>query len=177
MKEVILNSDKLDKSEINETAVRVKALLINKNNEIILGYCFNTYQFIGGHQEGDESLEECLKREIREETGIQINESKMTPFMKITHYTKNYRDNGLNRENIIYYYVIYTNEEVDNKNIDYDEWEVKGDFEIRRVNLNDIEQVLKNSIPDNPLNPLIVEEMLEVLVYYKNEYVKTLTRE
>ena len=51
-----------------------------------------------------------------------------------------------------------------------DDWEKEGNYIIKTIPLNDIEKVLKNSIPDNPINSIIVEEMIEVLNEYKKSY-------
>ena len=167
MKTIIYNHDNLKKEEIDETVIRVKALIINSYNEILLGYAHKTYQFPGGHLEENESLEEGLKREIKEETGIEIKENNLKPFEKITYYSRNYRNTGLNRENEIYFYIINTDEKVNMNNSNLDDWEKAGNYKTKYVSLNNIEQVLVDSIPDNQINEIIVEEMLEVLNEYK----------
>ncbi len=168
MKQIVYNHDNLNENDIDETVIRVKALLINSNNEIALGYCHKTYQFPGGHLEENETLEEGLKREVKEETGIDIKETNLKPFEKITYYSKNYRDTGLNRKNEIYYFSIKIDEKANMNNANLDDWETEGNYKIEYINLDNVEQVLTNSIPDNPINKIIVEEMLEVL----NEYEK-----
>ncbi len=170
MKEVIYNKQKLTDKDIDETVTRLKALIINSKNEILLGYAHKTYQFPGGHLEKNETLEEGLKREVQEETGIIIKEENLKPFEKITYYTSNYRNTGLNRKNEIYYYVIKTDEKVNINNMSLDEWEKEGNYTIKQIPLNKIEKVLKNSIKDNSINEIIVEEMLEVLNEYKKNY-------
>ncbi len=168
MKEIIINTDGVTDNEEYDTAVRVKALMVNDKNEILLGFAFNTYQFIGGHINPDEDLFQGLIREIREETGIEISKDEYkNPFMKIIHYSKNYRNSGKSRENIIYYFDIPWDKEVNIENIAYDEWEEKGNFEVRKVKLDDLEELLLKHISDNELNPLIVDEMLDVLKEYK----------
>ena len=72
MKEIVFNHDNLEESDIDEVVVRTKALLINDKEEITLGYSHKTYQFPGGHLEENESLEECLIRELKEESGIDL---------------------------------------------------------------------------------------------------------
>ena len=170
MKEIVFNHDNLEESDIDEVVVRTKALLINDKDEITLGYSHKTYQFPGGHLEENESLEECLIRELKEESGIELKEIKNKPFVKIVYYTKNYRNSGKNRKNEIYYYVIKTNKKYDLNNISLDEWEKDGNFTIKVIPLKDLNQILIDSIPDNPMNEIIVEEMLTVL----DEYRRTL---
>ena len=71
MKEIIYNDDNLLESDITEVVVRTKALIINDNN-IYLGYADNIYQFPGGHLEANETINECLRREVMEEVGIKV---------------------------------------------------------------------------------------------------------
>ena len=162
MKEIIYNKENLTDKDVDETVIRVKALIVNSKNEILLGYCHKTYQFPGGHIEENEDLEEGLKREVKEEN--------LKPYEKIIYYTSNYRNTGLNRKNEIYYYVVKTDEPVNINNMNLDDWEKEGNYIIKTIPLNDIEKVLKNSIPDNPINSIIVEEMIEVLNEYKKSY-------
>ena len=163
MKEIFYNHDNLGKEEIDETVIRVKALLINSNNEILLGYSNKTYQFPGGHLEDNESLVQGLKREIKEETGIVLDNDNYKPFMKITYYNKNYRNTNKNKENIIYYYEIRTDKEPDINNTNLDINEIKGNYVIKKISLDKLNDVLIQSIPDNEINKIIVEEMLSVL--------------
>lgn len=72
MKEVIYNYDNLKENEVDEVVIRCKGVIVNDDNEIMLGFSHNTYQFPGGHLEDGETLLDCLKREIKEETGIKL---------------------------------------------------------------------------------------------------------
>ena len=98
MKEILYNYDNLNLKDIDEVVTRTKGLIINSNNEITLGYSHKTYQSSGGHLEEGETLEECLLREIEEETGIKMNDAKLKLFEKITYYNKNYHGTGKNRK-------------------------------------------------------------------------------
>ena len=166
MKEILYNYDNLTLEDIDETVVRTKALLINSNNEITLGYCHKTYQFPGGHLEEGESLTDCVLREIEEETGIRLEDAEMKPFEKITYYSKNYHKSGKNRKNEIYYYIVKTDAKFDMDKSNLDEGEKDGEYTVKVISLDNVEQVLIDSIPDNPMNEIIVGEMLEILKEY-----------
>lgn len=73
MKRFITNVDNLKDSDITEVVKRVKVLLINSKNEILLGYSHNMYQFPGGHVEKGEPLTNTVNREVLEETGIELD--------------------------------------------------------------------------------------------------------
>ena len=166
MKEVLYNYDNLTLDDIDEVVIRTKGLIINDNDEITLGYSNGTYQFPGGHLEDGEKLEECILREIKEETGIEIKDAKMKSFEKITHYTKNYHNTGINRKNEIYYYIVRTNTKFDMNNASLDEREKECGFTVKTIPLKDFENTLIKSIPDNPRNEVIVEEMLDAYKEY-----------
>ena len=157
MKEILYNYDNLNLEEIDEVVTRTKGLIINSSNEITLGYSHKTYQFPGGHLEDGETLEECLLREIEEETGIEIHDAELKPFEKITYYNKNYHGSGKNRKNDIYYYIIKTNAKFDMGNAKLDIGEKEGNFTVKTLPIKNIEQILIDSIPDNPRNKVIVE--------------------
>jgi 8-oxo-dGTP pyrophosphatase MutT (NUDIX family) len=166
MKEVLYNYDNLTIDDIDEVIVRTKGLIINDNDEITLGYCDGTYQFPGGHLEENEKLSDCLLREIKEETGIEIKDAKMKPFQKITHYTKNYHNSGKNRQNEIYYYIVRTNTKFDLDNTSFDEEEQRKGFTVKTIPLSSLEKTLNDSVIEKPKNAVIVEEMLDVYKEY-----------
>ena len=168
MKEIIYNEDNLKEEDIDELVIRTKGLIINSKNEISLGYSHGTYQFTGGHLEEGESLEECLVREIKEETGIILKDYSMNPFYKTVYYTKNYHNSGKNRKNEIYFYIIKTDEVADMSNSNLDDWEKSGNYEVRLIPLDEVKNVLNSTLNDNPINEVIYKEMLNVLNEYKN---------
>ena len=85
-------------------------MLINLNNEILMCYSngLSHFEFPVGHLEKNETLEECLIREILEETGIDISTENKIPFYNIKYYCKNYKNSNKNRLVQIYYYIVYT---------------------------------------------------------------------
>lgn len=59
--------------------ISVAAAIIEKDGQILItqrrqgGYWGGFWEFPGGKQRADESLEKCLQREIREELGVEIS--------------------------------------------------------------------------------------------------------
>ena len=72
MKVVTLNPNKLTMDDIDREQHRVKVLLFNSKDEILLCKINGVYNFIGGHIEENETVLETAQREIKEETGISM---------------------------------------------------------------------------------------------------------
>ncbi len=169
MKEIIYNYDCLDDKDITELVIRTKALIINNNN-ILLGNENNIYQFPGGHLEENETFEECLKREVLEETGIEIdNDEIKRPFMKVTFKNKDWPEKGKNRKCEIYYYVIQTNKEPNLDKVNYTEHEKEGNFKVDKVPLDKSVNIIEKNIPNNEKNRVIAPDMIEAIKEYLHQ--------
>ena len=167
MKTIEINENEKD-IKIDEVIIRTKALLINDNDEILLGYANGVYQFPGGHLREGETINECLKRELKEETGMDIDITNLNPFLKLAHNYENYNDSNKNRRNEIYYYYIKNDLNYNLNETNYDAYEKLLDYKLKRFSLKDVKHVLINSVNDNPINKYIVEEMLIALNEYDN---------
>ncbi len=169
MKEIITNIDKLKEEEMTEIKRKVKLLLINSNKEIMLAYSNNEYQFPGGTNEENEKLIETVNREIEEETGIILNLEKLEPFACAKGYYKNWPEKGKNRKIEIYYYEIITDEQPKLDKLKLTEKEKNGDFELRFVSLDKVEEELINNVKIFGDPHSITKEMLELFKIYKNK--------
>lgn len=166
MKEIIYNYDYLKDEDITETVIRMKALIINNKN-IILGNENNIYQFPGGHLEDNETFEECLKREVLEETGIEIDNNEIKrPFMKVTYLNKDWPEIGKNRKAEIYYYLIETIKNPDMSKVNYTEHEKQGNFKIESIPLNESIKIIEVNIPNNEKNKVIAPDMIMAISEY-----------
>lgn len=166
MKEIIYNYDNLKENDITEVVIRMKALIINKD-DIILGNENGILQFPGGHLEEGERFEECLKREIMEETGIEITTDEIErPFMKVTYLNKDWPEINKNRKSEIYYYIIKTNKEPDVTKVNYTEHEKQGNFKIEKISLNSSVEIIRNNIPSNEKNKVIAPDMITAIEEY-----------
>ena len=165
MKKMFINENNLSFDQIDEEVIRVKVLIINSNNEILLGHAKGTYQFIGGHMELGETFDDAINREVKEESGIELVVRNAIPFLLRETYIKNYMDSGKNRCNKIYYFTVMTDKEVDVNNTNYTDDEQSGNFCVRKVKLSDV----RKTILDNNVNSKykdIAYEMLDALDIY-----------
>ena len=109
MKEIVINDHHLTDDDIEMKVVRVKALILNSKGKILLAHNNNTYQFPGGHKDDDEEMDDCIIREIKEETGMDLEVTER-PFLCIETYDNDYFGTGKKVLNIIYYYRFFTDE-------------------------------------------------------------------
>lgn len=169
MKETIYNYDYLKDEDITEVVIRTKGLIVNSKN-IILGNENNIYQFPGGHLEKNETFEECLKREVLEETGIEIDDSEIKRlFMKVTYLNKDWPSIGRNRKSEIYYYLIETSKNPDMSKVKYTEHERQGNFKIESIPLSESISIIKNNISKNEKNKVIAPDMIMAITEYLHQ--------
>jgi 8-oxo-dGTP pyrophosphatase MutT (NUDIX family) len=168
MKEFIINDDNLKEEDVEMKVVRVKALILNSKGSILLAFNNNTYQFPGGHVDDDETIDECMKREIKEEVGIDVEVND--PFLSIETYDANYFGTGKKVLNTIYYYRIFTDLEPDFSKTKYDELELQTDFNLFYVDFSNLENFLVSKIDSNEIDPKIAREMIHVVKEYKKIY-------
>ncbi len=89
---------------MTETSDRPKVgigIMVFKDGKVLLGkrkssHGTGEYAWPGGHMEYMESFEECAKREVREETGVEIKNVRFLRLMNLKTYApKHYVDIGL----------------------------------------------------------------------------------
>ena len=170
MKIIINNPDNLTEEEINRIVKRAKIVLINDDNEILICNSKNNYFLLGGHIEGDESDEVCLKRELLEEAGIEIELTDIKLFKKIMYMNKDYLNDGINSASIINYYYLRSNVKPDFSRISLTEEEKEGNFEIKKIHISTIINELKESL-DKATRRIVVEDTIKVLEEFIKEYV------
>lgn len=168
MKEIVTNKYNLTEEDMTEVVKRVKILLVNSNDEILLGYSHHNYQFPGGHVEENEELIDTVNREILEETGMDLKLTDLEPFARNLGYYKDWPEEGKNRKIEIYYYEVKTDEKPNLDNTSYTESEKDGGFELRYIPLSNVEEELKKNAEEYGDKKGIAREMLELFSLYKN---------
>lgn len=168
MIEFVTNRDNLKESDVTEVVQRVKVLLINSKNEILLGYSDHEYQFPGGHVEENEDLIDTVNREIQEETGMELNVKDVKPFAVSLGYWKDWPSVGKNRKTEVYYYEVFTDELPNLNNTNYTKSEKENNFELRYIPLDRVEDELLENIKVYEDKHGIAREMLELFKIYKD---------
>lgn len=167
MKKIIYNEFNLKDNDINNTVYRAKAVIENSTGEILLGYGNSNYQLPGGHLEDNESIDECLNREIEEEVGIILPKEKREPFVSIIYYSKDYPEIGINSKYIANYYMIKTDDKPNLSRINLTENEKESMFNIKYINKNDVLKVLEES-----LKTCTKENVVKDTIKVVEEYLK-----
>ena len=166
MKTKIINYDYIKENDINDKVIRVKAIMLNSKKEILLATAYTTIQFPGGHLEEGETLNQGLKREILEETGIILNK-EYEPFFCLKYFLKDYPVKGNNRSIEIYYYYIFTDEPYNLDNVYLDDQERGGNFTLNYIPLKKLKKYLKNNPGTLEINKIVANEMLLAMKYLK----------
>ena len=167
MKQIIINESNLTEEEINKTVLRAKLLIINSKDEILLGYGNNNYQILGGHLEENETFDECIVREIKEEAGITIKEEKRSPILTIIYMCKDYPNIGDNTKFLANYYIIKSDLKPNLEEVNLTENELEGLFELRYIHKDKIIEELNNSLKTCS-NENVVKDTIEVIKEYLN---------
>ena len=169
MKEIIYNYDLLNESDVNNTIQRVKALIINSNDEILIGYADKTYQCVGGHVEAGETLMTALKRELMEESGIVFDDLDLQPFFRVKYYNRNYPSEGLNTLTSNNYYVIRTDALPNDDMRSLTDYEKEWGYVVKYIHKDKILGVLKDSLVDAKKKNPVIDTIEAVSEFLKQE--------
>ena len=140
MKEVIFNNQNLSDEDIQIFENKVKVIIKNSKDELLVCKRNGVIHFIGGKVENNETCQEAAIREIAEETGIAISVSDISlqPFFRMKQYQQNYYNSGKNCLLSITYLLCDTDEKFDYDKRNLDEYESKkytsfNDFFMRKI--------------------------------------------
>lgn len=174
MKNIKLNYNENIKyeKEIN----KVRAVVLNKEGRALLVHYAGLYMLPGGKIEENETQEEALKREIAEETGIEIEPSQAEKFLVINSYSENYYDREqkkeINRITNTNFYFITTNQDIDLTHTHLTESEKEGDQKVKFENLSIIPYLVQNNKSNNKKREqfdIEIQTALKEFINYREE--------
>lgn len=172
MKTIINNPDKLNKDEIDITTYKVRALIIDNSNNIIITKYADIFMLPGGKVDTNEIYEDALIRELNEELGIKFDNEEIIPFITFENYLKDYPIVNSNKKtdklNKTTYYVIKTDKKINRDKIKLTKSEKENNFSITNINLNDAINLVSNYESENIRNLAYKTELIKVLEEFNN---------
>lgn len=160
--QVIHNEDNLTLNDANKVTRRAKLIVENNNDEILICHMGVKYFLIGGHIDNDESDEQCLTREVAEESGITLDFSNILPIASSNYINKDYPKNGdITYTNTNYYAIKYDlvpNIEMQNLT----EEEKKENFKLMYIPKNEVINFLENT---KEINATLSDTIMAIKVY------------
>lgn len=170
MREVVFNKQNLLDENIQIFENKVKVILKNSKDELLVCKRNGVIHFIGGKMEKNETYQEAAAREIAEETGIVISTSdkSLKPFFKMKQYQENYYNSGKNCLLSITYLLCNTDEKFDYNKRNLDEYESKEHFTLEYIPMNEFVEELDNNreIAKKDKREFIIDEMKYVFGEY-----------
>ena len=160
--QVIHNKDNLTLNDANKVTLRAKLIVENNNDEILICHMGVKYFLIGGHIDNDESDEQCLTREVAEESGVTLDFSNILPIASSNYINKDYPQNGdFTYTNTNYYAIKYDlvpNIEMQNLT----EEEKKENFKLMYIPKNEVINFLENT---KEINATLSDTIMAIKVY------------
>lgn len=176
--EILLNKDKLLDSDINERSLKVRALLFDENNKVLVANYNGVLMLPGGKVDNGENIIDALSRELSEELGNTYTGDELTYFMTLNFYQKDYpkiEDVMVNRL-VRTYYFVGSYKAINNDLQQLSEREKKAKFRLELIPLDELENIVLSNNTDNPRNRYFQDELLEVLKHYKKNKVLILKK-
>ena len=165
MKTILYNYDNLKEEDINRIVRRAKILIINSNDEILFAHSNNNYFFVGGRVEENETFEEGIVRETKEETGIDLPLEKREPFFNITYMNKDYPSDGVNTKSVANYYLIKCDTKPDLSKVSLTDEERVSNFKLVYIKKDKVIEELNKSL-ENCSNKNVVKDTIDVVKEY-----------
>ena len=165
MKQNIYKYNNLKEEDINKHVDRAKMIVENDKGELLFASSNNNYYLIGGHVDEGETFDECVVREIKEESGVDIPYEKREPYFATIYYCKDYPEKGVNTKYTTYFYSIKYNLIPKTDNINLTKDEIDGGFKLEYIDKNKAVDVLTKAL-DTCSIKVVVQDTLDAVINY-----------
>lgn len=169
MKEIVINKGRLKQDEVTHVVDKARIILRNDDGDFVLSHFERVYFLPGGKLEDDETPVEAVKREVREETNINILLDDIEPFVLVKHYLRDYESgNGeiVNRLVNTYYFTGFTSkDDIEYFNLTIPE--KRDDLRAFFIDMEEARELLKEYNKENPKATYLALETIRVLDEYK----------
>lgn len=174
-KEIIINHGNLKDEEVTETNLKNRLIIMNDDGEILLENYAGVFLLPGGKQEDGENPISGLVREIREETGIDINNEKVEPLVKSKMYIRDYPKvnelGNVNRLSKTNYFYLLSNKKTNHEEASFDINEKKYNLTMEFIDINKAIKLVESNSSSNPRKDYFNEELLKVLEEFKQTVI------
>lgn len=181
MKQIDFNETNLTDKEIDKVVRKVRALVINnKTKEILLVHYAGLYMLPGGSIDNGETEIEALRREVLEESGIEIEDQQAVSYLLINSYDRNYFDRksgNVNRLTQTIFFEVSTDQDINETRKRLTESEKEKNHTIKYTNLSVVRYLVETNPTGNPNRKQFDREILTALNEYtrmKQRYVSEL---
>ena len=169
---ITINPDNLICDENFQVFHKVRAIIENESGEFIISNEGGKCIFPGGRREKGESNIEAIQREIKEETGIELDLEDFVEILELETLYKNfydYRSNTMRpRYTSTIYYYVKCSDKIDASNMNLSSGEINEGFRIAFVNKERLLQMLaedhslaRNGIFFDEENRIVVDNILK----------------
>ena len=169
--ELVINEENLRNQEIQEFNSKVRALLVDENNNILVANYGGVYLLPGGSIDEGEDIYNAITRELNEELGQKYDKDELELICTLLYYQKNYpKRNDTYRNRLIqtYYFVGKSKGVLETKQ-KLTEKELKDNFKLESIPLEELERIILENKSNNPRNIYFKKELLAILKQYKND--------
>ncbi len=169
---MLVNKDSLEREEINSRVHKVRAVIQDYNGNIYVTNMDDSYNLPGGRVENKEDLKKALKRELKEELGINVTYGEMEYVGNIIFWHKGFpgEKGVVNRENNVDLFVIDVPKEVNMEKVKLTNYEKHYHFHLMECSLKQIDALLKEKNDNEYKNFIDVE--LDALIQEYKKYRK-----
>lgn len=169
---LIINEHNLKNSDIEEYNTKVRAILINNKNHLLIVNYGGTYLLPGGSINNNENIKDCLIRELEEETGAKYNIEELNYLCNLDYFQKNYpkRNSEIKNRLITTHYYIGKYKDTIPDKINLTKNEKEGNLKLELLPIIELENIIINNNNTNPRNIYFQKELLTILKFYKSTY-------